>query len=322
MAQERAVLVSGAAGLLGQALLARLIEQRPGLPVLAVDRRAPAGGAAALPGGERVRWLELDLAAEGAAEAIPGPVSVTYHLAGAAGAASGPDAGSAFVRGNILSTLTLLEVARRSAPGTGILFVSSAAVYGAQEPPVPEGAPLRPANAYGLSKLQAEQWVELCGRVASVPWMVARPSNLVGPGQRTMLVAELALRLCRGERPVRLQGTGEELRDLIAVDEAARLLAALVERGAWGGCYNIGTGIPRRVADLALLVAETLGLGREVFCFDGRPGPGRVQTFFPDLTRLGELELVPQDRTLEACRELVREIALEQTGATVPCERR
>jgi len=311
--RDRAVVVTGAGGVLGRAVLGAVRAWQPEARVVALDLRPPPDFGAPLAGSARqppVQWLAVDLADPAAVEALAGrigPLGWVLHLAGSYRAPAARRA-AAFVRANTLSTVHALSLAARS-PGARVVLASSAAIYGHAAPPVREDVPLRPVSEYGLSKLQAEQWLWQVGAQAEVGCVSARLTNLVGPGQRSLLAAELALRLVSGERPARLHGTGAERRDLIAVDEAARLLVALAQRGVPGQAYNVGTGVPRTVATVAATVTDALGLAADCVRFAGERPAGRVTDFWPDLTRLRDLGLHPRDTALQACRALATEIA-------------
>jgi UDP-glucose 4-epimerase len=85
-----------------------------------------------------------------------------------------------FFRTNTASTLSLLEAMLAEGPRR-LVFSSTAAVYGEPERvPIEEDAPLRPANAYGESKLLVERMLEWLNRIHGLRYASLRYFNVAG----------------------------------------------------------------------------------------------------------------------------------------------
>jgi GDP-4-dehydro-6-deoxy-D-mannose reductase len=134
-----------------------------------------------------------------------------------------------------------------------VVLAGSAAELGpiaAEDLPVAEDYPCRPADSYGLSKYLASA----AGLAARPPLeaLVARIFNPIGPGlPESQAFGRFAARLAEpGAGPVCL-GVGdlEARRDFIDVRDVARALIALACEGKPGKVYHVGTGQSHRVAD-------------------------------------------------------------------------
>lgn len=129
------------------------------------------------------------------------------------------------------STATLLDYLRLHSPNATILYPSSAAVYGAacDQPLVETDAP-SPVSPYGYHKLMVESLLAAYAQTFAQPAIVIRFFSIYGTGLRKQLLWDASSRLMSGVSPQTFWGTGDETRDWIHVDDAARLILHLAER--------------------------------------------------------------------------------------------
>ncbi len=235
----RPVVVTGATGFLGGAVVARLHAM--GVPVRALGRNASAL-AALQAGGVDARAVALD--DRDAMLTACAEASAILHC----GALSAPWGRYAdFEAANVHGTAHVLEAARQS--GARVVCISSPSVYFRfldremlREDAAQDGDAPTP---YITTKRAAERLVNAA--VADGVWVVGlRPRALFGPGDTTLLP-----RLLRAARSGRLRviGDGKTLADLTYIDNAVdAVLAALNApvhcRGRW---YNITNGEPHRL---------------------------------------------------------------------------
>jgi D-erythronate 2-dehydrogenase len=187
------LLITGANGFIGKALVARLLGAHAGVPVgLQPDCLTLLDLALEVPASPRVRLLAGSIAdRELLAKAFDRPVDVVFHLASVPGGVAEQryELGR---RINLDATVALLEAAA-SQPGssgkpTKFVFASSIAVLGSPLPdPVDDTTAPRPQLSYGAQKLIGEILVEdfhrrgrVQGRSIRLPGIVARPPQPSG----------------------------------------------------------------------------------------------------------------------------------------------
>jgi GDP-4-dehydro-6-deoxy-D-mannose reductase len=194
-----------------------------------------------------------------------------YHLAGQAHVGRSWTNPAETYRVNVLGTVNVLDAARRVEPHPRVLVVSSAEVYGRVSPdqlPITESTPTRPMSPYAASKVGAEVAAQQAVLGFTVPAVVARPFNHIGPGQSpTFVVSALAKRIVEAERAsgTRLEmGNATPRRDLADVRDVVRAYRLLVEKGEPGEAYNVATGHDVVIGDLARRLIRLSGLDLEL----------------------------------------------------------
>ena len=162
-----------------------------------------------------------------------------------------------------INTLGTANVLRAVAPGTKLVFISTAAVY-APEPDahVEATSPIGPMDVYGLTKLHAEQFVGLWGAEKALSAAIIRLFNVVGPGETNPhILPAIIAQLKAGQRTLKL-GNCYPLRDYIDVADVADGIAAVAaglsdEPGI--DVVNLGTGVSHSVYEIVEKLSAIMG---------------------------------------------------------------
>jgi nucleoside-diphosphate-sugar epimerase len=234
------VLVTGAAGCLGRATVARLAAG--GHTVRAVDRVTGATQ-------EGIEWLTVDLSHTEPGALLAGCDAVV-HLAALVHRPEITDP-DAYRRDNVVLTQAFLAGARRAgvAPGRFVLS-STVSVYGRDHDlAADERTPVAPRTPYAASKLEAEQAVLAAGGV------VMRFPVAYGPGDRGN-VGHLVQAIARGR--FALPGPCDARRSLIASANAAVAMTRAIESGTASNVYLVTDDDDRSVRELVEAIAAAL----------------------------------------------------------------
>jgi len=200
-----------------------------------------------------------------------------------------------------------------------LILASSSEVY--QTPPrVPtdETAPLvvpdvlNPRFSYGGGKIISELLALNYGRARLRRVLVFRPHNVYGPNMGwEHVIPQFALRLRNlnikqpsGVLPFPLQGTGQETRSFIYIDDMIDGVLRVIERGEHLGIYHVGSGIETTIESLAREVARYYH--REIAVVGGDLRPGSTLRRCPDITKLRGLGFAPKVPLAEGLAKTVR----------------
>jgi CDP-glucose 4,6-dehydratase len=259
-----AVLVTGASGVVGSALCAALLDG--GATVVALGR-ADRPGSAFAGGGTAARCMTVigDIRDEDLLTAVlrEHDCRAAFHLA--AQPLAGADGGSPrpTFEVNVAGTWSLLEACR--AAGTErIVVASTGAVYGAAPTPHSEATALLATEPYAASKAAADLAALAYAPAFGMQVATARLANVYGPGDvnRSRLIPSVVAAALAGRAPV-LRAPAGTSRDLLFADDAAQALLAvgdLLAAGEGAGQpFNVGTGEPRAIGEVAGLVCRLAG---------------------------------------------------------------
>jgi UDP-glucose 4-epimerase len=264
---DRSVLVTGAHGFLGRRV-ARAFAAR-GFAVFGIghgdwreDEWRRWGLAA---------WRASDVTLDSLPRAAEAPEVVVHCAGGSSVAASVARPHDDFQR-TVATTASVLEFVRTRSPAARVLFPSSGSVYGSVDAAAAEDRPAAPPSPYAAHKRMAEELCAEYGRRFGVASAVVRFFSLYGPGLRKQLLWDACRRLTRGERT--FDGTGQERRDFLHVDDAVELAILAAERAAPASpIVNGGTGTSPTIAEVVAEVAAALpGAGAPIFTGARRAG--------------------------------------------------
>jgi nucleoside-diphosphate-sugar epimerase len=254
------VLVTGAGGLAGRAMISLILGPEGEREVFGVYRRnLPAAS-------DRFTPVKLDLTHREKTlarvkEAKPG---IIIHLAGL-------NQGSLedLLAGNVIATRNILDAASALRNPVRVLVTGSSAEYGyAGSDPIPESAPLRPVGLYGISKVAADLLARSYSAARQLPVAVVRPFNLVGPGQSDAYVCgKIVKQVTEIEEGKREEITLSEIgsrRDFVDVRDLVHAIWGLANHPGFpdrcaGKAFNVGSGKDHAVADILEIVRKITG---------------------------------------------------------------
>lgn len=164
---------------------------------------------------------------------------------------------------NVIGTENLLDAVLQERPNCRILVIGSSAEYGyAGSDPISEDSQLSPVSGYGISKVAADLLAQSYALKHNLCVAIARPFNLVGPGQPASFVCgrivEQAIELEAGLREAMDLGNIYSSRDFIDVRDVVTAYWQIFshdhfERDFCGKAINVGSGS-------ATSIKEVLGI--------------------------------------------------------------
>ncbi|MBN2227995.1 MAG: NAD-dependent epimerase/dehydratase family protein [Candidatus Thorarchaeota archaeon] len=271
------VLVTGAAGFIGSRLVEILLSK--GYQVVGIDnfRTGKRKNLEEALQNDRFRLYELDISQAVPTTDINGPIDVVFHLAAISSVKESIESPILVDSTNVVGTINVLELARRL-DVRRIVFSSSAAVYGDPERiPITEDTPVSPLSPYAASKIAAEMYIQTYSKLYGIEGTILRYFNVFGPRQAYSEysgVISIFINEALNNSPIKIEGSGEQTRSFIYVDDVAKASILAAEReGARDMVMNISGTKAVSISSLAQQVKELVrGTRSDILNISPRPG--------------------------------------------------
>jgi len=304
-APRRAV-VTGASGFIGSALLRHL--RAGGWTVVAVDRRASPDPE------QSVR--QLDVAQAGALDGLLDDRTVIFHMAASADVAGSVANPRHDFDNTFRGVFEVLEAARHA--GSRVVFPSTASIFDASNPlPLAERAFARPTSPYAAGKLGGEAYCHAYHRSFGVDVRIARLFSVYGVGMFRFAIHDIIRKIQQNDEELTILGDGLQVRDYLFIDDAVRGLTMVATEGAAGEEYNVASGIPVQLLDLARLIAELMGHPRIRIRTTGRSFAGDTARWYADISKVRALGFEPRVDLRSGLLQTIAWLAARPLPATV-----
>jgi dTDP-glucose 4,6-dehydratase len=330
------LLITGGAGFIGSAVARLAIET--GYEVMVVDILTYAGNLESLAkvsNHPKYHFVKADICDRDAMEAVflKYQPDAVMHLAAESHVDRSIDGPGAFIQTNIVGTFNLLAVAakfwadlpadRRNA--FRFHHVSTDEVYGSLGPAglFEETTPYQPNSPYSASKAASDHLVRAWFHTYGFPVVTTNCSNNYGPYQFPEKLIPLVTLNALAAKRLPVYGKGDNIRDWLYVEDHARALLLVLNKGRLGEVYNIGGRNERTNLEVVYSICDVLdelhplksgGCRRDLIEFV-KDRPGHDKRYAIDASKLeNELGWRAQENFESGIRKTVKWYLENQTG--------
>jgi dTDP-glucose 4,6-dehydratase len=223
----------------------------------------------------------------------------------------------AFVRTNVMGTVTLLHAAKTAWTGQPerqrrFYHVSTDEVYGSLGDTgfFTEATPYDPRSPYSASKASSDHFVRAWWHTYQLPVVMSNCSNNYGPNHFPEKLIPLMIHNIRSGKPLPVYGDGKYTRDWLWVKDHASAIDTIFHKGRLGETYNIGGNNEWKNIDLVEklcdimdeLLGQPVNTSRKLIHFV-KDRPGHDRRYAIDASKLqNELGWEPSIRFEEGFR--------------------
>jgi len=300
---NKSYLVTGGTGFLGSALVRQLVQNGHHVRILDNNSRGSLRRLQDIAGDFEL--IEADIRdAEAVQRACQGMDSVC-HLAYVNGTEFFYTQPELVLEIAVSGMMNVLNGCRQAGVGELVLASSSEVYQTPIQIPTDESIPLsipdplNPRYSYGGGKIISELLAINYGRAYFERVLIFRPHNVYGPDMGwEHVIPQFVLRMKelshQSTNPIQfpIQGTGQETRSFVFIDDFIAGLMAVIEQGQHLNIYHIGTIEEVTIKQVANMIGEYFG--RQVEIVPGELAKGGTLRRCPDIAKLAALGYQPQ----------------------------
>ncbi len=245
------ILITGGAGFIGSHLTRLFVTKYPSYQVINLDALTYAGNLENLKDiehAENYQFVKGDICDAALLKKLFTDHAITgvLHCAAESHVDRSISDPLAFVRTNVIGTVTLLHAAKEAWKGNmeGKLFyhISTDEVYGSlgDEGFFTESTAYDPRSPYSASKASSDHFVRAFHHTYHLPIKISNCSNNYGPFHFPEKLIPLCIHNIINNKPLPIYGKGENVRDWLYVEDHVRAIDTIYHQGKIGETYNIG----------------------------------------------------------------------------------
>jgi dTDP-glucose 4,6-dehydratase len=279
--RSRTILVTGGAGFIGSNFVRLLYDRYPNYRVLVVDALTYAGNLDNLEGieqSDRFSFHYGDIRNRDLLDRLVAQSDIVVHFAAESHVSRSIADSASVVSTEVVGTDVVAScIARHKRTVERFIHISTSEVYGtAVRQPMDEEHPLNPASPYAGAKAGADRLVYSYCYTYDLPVVIVRPFNNYGPRQHLEKLVPRLITSSLLDEKLPIHGDGSAARDWVFVEDHCEALDLIMHaplEKVKGEVFNVGTGNPLSVLEIAKMVVQKTGKDERAFhhIYD-RPG--------------------------------------------------
>lgn len=261
-------LVTGGAGFIGSNFVFHILETKPEIEIVCLDKLTYAGNLSTLKNvldHPNFKFVKGDIANREFIDKLfsEEKFDVVVNFAAESHVDRSIENPGIFLETNVMGTQVLLDASRKNNVKR-YHQVSTDEVYGDLPLDQPdlfftEETPIQTSSPYSSSKAGADLLVQAYNRTFGLPITISRCSNNYGPYHFPEKLIPLIISRALADEPLPVYGTGENVRDWLYVEDHCKAIQMIIENGRVGEVYNIGGHNEKTNLEVVQTILKQLG---------------------------------------------------------------
>tara|TARA_B110000467_G_C18274101_1_gene454296 strand:+ start:451 stop:1347 length:897 start_codon:yes stop_codon:yes gene_type:complete len=254
--------VTGGAGFIGNNIVKLLIKKGHNVDV--IDNLHTGKKENLKEVSDEINFYKIDIRNKEKLEKIVKNCDGVFHQAALTSVPESFEKAKEYHDVNVIGTKNIFDIAKKEK--VRVIYASSSSIYGnVMNIPIKENTHRKPINPYGQTKLDDEFLADEFSKDGLLV-IGLRYFNVYGVGQTGTYAGVITkfLEKIKEKKPLIVNCDGSQVRDFIHVRDIARANVVAMENKIKKGFFNIGTGIPTSINDLAKIMISLSGQKLEI----------------------------------------------------------
>ena len=254
------IIITGGAGFIGSHIAEKYAKSSPKTKIIILDNLSTGRLDNISTFKKNVVFIKCDLSVMGAWIKYFDKATYVYHIASLADIVPSIEKPKDYFESNVTSTLNVLEACRKY-NCKKIIYAASSSCYGIPKKyPTKENEKINPMYPYALTKYLGENLLMHWSKVYNIPVVSLRLFNVYGIRSRTNSTYGAVMGVFFAQKiskkPLTIVGSGRQKRDFVFIDDVVEAFILASKKNVNGEIFNIGSGTPRSINELANLISE------------------------------------------------------------------
>ena len=243
-------------------------------------------------------------------EKIKNYYDIIFHCAGSASVPNSVINPNFDFKSNLIGTFNMLEFSRKTKSKT-FIFLSSVSVFDPKNNlPLIENSKKNPTSPYGASRNSSENFCNAFHKTFGMDIRIARIFNTYGPGSKSLFIHDLMKKISNSSSKVHLMGSGNQTRDYVYISDLIEGILLIAKSGKPGDDYNICSGNPLKIKNIANMILSELGLKDKKIIFDKKRYPGDIEHWYGDNSKITSLGFIPSITLENGIKKIISNMEL------------
>lgn len=260
----KTIFVTGGAGFIGSAFIRLVLDETSDVEIINYDELTYAGNLENLIGLDesRHKFIKGDICSRDAVlNSLPENTDAIFNFAAESHVDRSIHSADEFLRTNIIGTQVLLDAARAKNVRRFVQISTDEVMGTLPEDDTAfftEDSPIQPNSPYAASKAAAELVIRAAQETFGIDAVITRCGNNYGQRQFPEKLIPLMISNALADQPLPVYGDGKNVRDWIFVEDHARAILAVYEKGKAGEAYNVGARNERQNLEVVTSILDAL----------------------------------------------------------------
>lgn len=198
-----------------------------------------------------------------------------------------------YLEQSFISNINILELIRKT--NAILIYPSSGSIYSrTNQMPLTENSVIGPSSPYSAGKLSGESMCMSYRESYNLDIRIVRLFSVYGPTMSRFFIFDAIKKIYESRDKVIFSGSGKQVRDYLFMDDLIRSLISISISQNKSSDFNLASGIPTKISDLADTIKKLMGKNELNIEFDKADQPYQKDILYANIDKLNSINIIPK----------------------------